>query len=359
MTVLTPEQIGLRESVRALLAKRCDPAAVRAAMVSPEGVDRALWVALCDQIGVAALSIPERFGGIGATPLDLHVVLEELGRALTPSPMLGSAVLAAQTLLALDDEDANTRLLPALATGASTVSLCWAGESGRWDPAAAAVQAEDGALTGSTHFVLDAATADVLLVVATVGSEIGVFEVAPDATGVTRTARATMDLTRRLSTVQFERTPGRRLARDSATPALAHALGVARIALSAEQVGGATRILESTVAYAKVREQFGRPIGSFQALKHRMADLYVLAEAARSASYGAAAGTVAPAVAKAYCSEAYFTIASAAIQLHGGIAITWEHDAHLYFKRAQGSAQLFGAPSEHLAHIATLAGLEE
>jgi alkylation response protein AidB-like acyl-CoA dehydrogenase len=328
---LTDEQRGLRDSVRSVLDKRSDSAAVRRAIEAPKGFDESLWQVLCEQIGVAALAIPEHFGGVDAGRREVHLVMEELGRALTPSPMLGSAVLAAELLLALGDNAACERLLPRIAAG--TV---------------AAVAQVDG--NGAARYVLDGDLAEILVVV----DESTAYEVDPGA--VTRTHTPTMDLTRRLASVTIGDADRTAIVGDAAA-ALAVARDYAVVALSAEQVGAAARILEMTVEYTKVRHQFGRPIGSFQALKHRMADLHVLLEAARSASYAAAEGSVHPSVAKAFCSEAFQTIAGEAIQLHGGIAITWEHDAHLYFKRAHGSAQLFGAPREHVARLAAAAGL--
>jgi hypothetical protein len=358
------EHVSLRDSVRGLLTKRSDSAAVRAAITTECGYDEQLWALLCEQIGIAALSIPEQYGGAGATLLETHLVLEELGRTLTPAPLLGSAVLSAQLLLALEDADACRRLLPPIAAGTSIVALCWAGPDGRWDPAISAVRVVGGegtpaspevTLAGQAHYVLDGDLADVLLVVAGVGAVTEVFEVDPHQSGVSRIHEPTMDPTRRLARVRLDEARGRRIGATDATAALTHARDSACVALSAEQVGGAARILEVTVEYSKLRVQFGRPIGSFQALKHRMADLHVLVEAARSASYGAVDGLVPAAVAKVYCSEAFFTVAAEAIQLHGGIAITWEHDAHLYFKRAHGSSQLFGSPGEHVARLAAVA----
>ncbi len=357
MTTLTAEQTDLRDAVRALLAKRSGRAAVRAAIASPRGYDEVLWQVLCEQIGVAALSIPERFGGAGAGPAETHVVLEELGRTLTPGPLLGSAVLTAQTLLALGDDDACERLLPGIAAGTSIGALAWAGPDGHWRPPVAAVRATGGTLTGTAHYVLDGDLADVLLVVATDGDGPGVYEVDPAGPGVRRAHTPTMDPTRRLATVTFDGAPGRRIGGDAGAT-LARVRDIACVALSAEQVGAMSRALELTVEYTKTRVQFGRPIGGFQALKHRMADLHVLVEAARSASYAAIDGRVDAAVAKVYCSEAFSTVAAEMIQLHGGIAITWEHDAHLYFKRAHGSAQLFGLPRDHVAALAAAAGLE-
>jgi alkylation response protein AidB-like acyl-CoA dehydrogenase len=355
---LSTEHAGLRDSVRALLTKRSDSASVRKAADSARGYDEDVWSALCEQIGVAALAIPENYGGVGASWMETHLVMHELGRTLTPSPMLGSAVLATALLLELGDVDACARLLPGIASGSSIVAVCWAGAAGQWDPQAASVSAEGDSLTGETHYVLDGDIADVLVVVAATGDAVAVYEVDPDQPGITRVHTPTMDITRRLGSVRFDRARARRIDGE-ATAALAYARDIASIALSAEQVGGAERILQLTVDYSKVRVQFGRPIGSFQALKHRMADLHVLVEAARAASYAAASGELLAAVAKAYCSEAYLTVAAEAIQLHGGIAITWEHDAHLFFKRAHGSAHLFGAPEQHIAALAAAAGLDE
>jgi alkylation response protein AidB-like acyl-CoA dehydrogenase len=346
----TDEQRGLRDAVRALLGKRSDPAAVRKAVESDTGYDADLWRTLCEQIGVAALAVPEQYGGAGAGSVEAHIVFDELGRTLTPAPMLGT-FLAAQLLLALDDADACARLLPRIAAG-GIVAVAWADEQG-WGSGAVAAS-DGGAVTGTAHYVLDGDLADVLLVV----TPDAVLEIDADAPGVARRHVPTMDATRRLATVTFDGAAGTALHGDAASARRA-AFDAACVALSAEAVGGAARILERTVEYTKVRVQFGRPIGSFQALKHRMADLHVLVESARSASYAAAHGTIHPSVAKAYCAESFLTVAGEAIQLHGGIAITWEHDAHLYFKRAHGIAQLFGQPAEHVNRIAALAGIED
>jgi alkylation response protein AidB-like acyl-CoA dehydrogenase len=270
----------------------------------------------------------------------VQLVVEELGRTVTPSPMLGS-VLATALLVALGDNDACARLLPRIANG-TVAAVAWAGPDGRW---ADGVSAAGERLSGEAHYVLDGDTAELLLVVA----DGGVYEV--DAAAATRVHTPAMDITRRLARVELADVPAVRIGSADAGEALRSALDEAVIALAAEQVGAAAAVLEMTVEYTKVRHQFGRPIGSFQALKHRMADLHVMLEAARSAAYAAGEGALHPSAAKAYCSEAFQTIAGEAIQLHGGIAITWEHDAHLYFKRAHGSAALFGAPQEHLDRL--------
>jgi len=378
---LTSEQRDLRDAVRGLLARQ---------QRQGEGSGRSLWPRLCGEIGAAGLAIPERYGGAGAGPAETHIVMEELGRALTPSPLLGSAVLAAQTLLATGDEAACQRLLPAIGAGAAIAAVAWTGPAGHWDPGEAACEARFSAggwtLTGEAHYVLDGDVADVLLAAARTPDGIALFEVDPLGGGVTRAAVTAMDTTRRLAVVRLSGAAGRRIGtgggpvgstgdsaggstrcRTGASSALARARDLACIALSAEQVGAAQRALELTVAHTKARVQFGQAIGGFQALQHRMADLHVLVESARALSYAVAdaattdrtAAGDAPdlrlraAAAKAYCSEVLLKAAGEMIQLHGAIGITWEHDAHRYLKRAHGAAQLFGQPAEHIARIAT------
>ena len=370
----TEEQRDLRDAVRGLLAheQRRTPA---------DGDDgRALWQRLCGEIGVAGLAIPQRYGGAGAGPVETHIVMEELGRGLTGSPLLGSGVLAAQALLASGDAAACERLLPAIADGSAVAALAWAGEAGRWDPGEAAYDARPGQgdarptgpvrrteagrpgweLDGEAHYVLDGDRADVLLAAVRAPGGIALFEVDPHQRGVTRRAVTTMDTSRRLAVVRLDGAAGRPAGSGAGGAALARARDLACVALSAEQVGAAQRALELTVAYTKARVQFGRPVGSFQALQHRMADLHVLVESARSLSYAAASAAAGgaddlglrAAAAKAYCSETLTRVAGEMIQLHGAIGITWEHDAHRYFKRAHGAAHLFGRPSEHVARIA-------
>jgi alkylation response protein AidB-like acyl-CoA dehydrogenase len=378
---LTTEQRDLRDAVRGLLARHGTggpgpgPGADEAA---EPGYDVALWQRLCGEIGVAALAIPERYGGAGAGPVETCIVLEELGRGLVPSPLLGSAVLAGQALLASGDDEACRRLLPAIASGTTVAALAWAPRAGGWDPAGPAFAAGPApaagpafaadpalALDGEAHHVLDGDTADVLLAAARAPDGAGLFEVDPGHHAVTRHPVTTMDTTRRLAVVRLDGAPGRRLGSGPGTRVLARARDLACIALAAEQAGAARRALELTVGYTKVRVQFGRPIGSFQALQHRMADLHVLVESARSLCYAAAAAAaqagpdgeaggaaLLAAAAKAHCSQALTRAAGQMIQLHGAIGITWEHDAHRYFKRAHGAGQLFGLPQDHIARIA-------
>lgn len=326
--MLTDEQRALREAVGTLLDRKSD---VRAAIELPTGYNPALWAELCD-IGVAGLHIPEQFGGAGASLRETCVVAEELGRTLTPAPLLGSSVLAGTALLAAGA----TELLPDIAAGRL---------------AALVLTPFDGSLHGVAHHVLDGDLADVLLVT----DGVGLFEVPVDQPGVRRRAVPGMDRTRRLATVELTGPSRRRIGDAEAVRA---AVNAALVVLAAEQVGAAAECLRQTVEYTKTRVQFGRPIGSFQALQHRMADLHVLVETARSAAWAATeGGPTEAAVAKIYCSETLSTVAAEMIQLHGGIAITWEHDAHLYFKRAHSSAHLFGRPGEHISRLAELVGI--
>ncbi|WP_206784694.1 acyl-CoA dehydrogenase family protein [Amycolatopsis sp. MtRt-6] len=342
----TEEARALREAVRALLTRRSGPEAVRAALESPLGYDDKLWSTLCEQIGVAALVVPEHYGGAGAGLAEACVVLAELGRTLTPAPMLGSAVLSAQALLLTGNDSACRELLPGIAAGTTLAALAWSGEDGRWTPA---LRASDAGLEGSAHYVLDGDLADVLLAVARTDDGAGLFEVPAD--GVRRSRVTSLDPGRRLAVVECAATPARRLDLGGFGSSLRQLRDTAVVAVAAEQVGAAARALELTVEYTKQRRQFGRPIGSFQALKHRMADVHVHVEAARSALYAALVDGDAEAVAtaKVVCGEAFAHAAAEMIQLHGGIAITWEHDAHLYFKRAHGTALLFGEPGSWLA----------
>ncbi|MFD0361729.1 acyl-CoA dehydrogenase family protein [Nocardia sp. GCM10030253] len=349
----TTEHLEFVNSVRALLAKHAGRDAVRAGMDTELGYDEALWRLLCEQIGVAALAIPEEYGGFGASLVESLLVVSELGRTLAGVPMIGSAVLGTQAVLLSGDADACKRLLPEVAEGTRTIAVCWAGERG-WDEPG--VYAENGTLTGTASYVLDGIHADTFIVV----TPSGLFEVEAATEGITRRALPTMDPTRKLAEVTFAAVAARKLDAGDPAAVTARLHEIAWAAVAAEQVGAAEQCLDMTVEYTKSRVQFGRAIGSFQALKHRMADMYVLLESAKSASYAAttAVATNSPSAAedvwaaRIHCSEALSTIVAETVQLHGGIAITWEHDAHLFFKRAHGDAQLFGTPRRPLPHPA-------
>jgi alkylation response protein AidB-like acyl-CoA dehydrogenase len=362
---LTGEQQALGESVADLLRRHppgLDPDADGAGEREAE-----LWRSL-SAIGVGGLAIPPEYGGAGAGAVETAVAAEQLGRALAPSPLLGSAVLAAQVILAAGAESVRKAFLPKISDGSLIASLAWTDSEGDWNPARAACHATARSsggwtLTGVAHYVLDADRADVLIVAAALPEDgIGLFEVRPGQRGVAIQATPAVDQTRRLNVVRLAAAAKDPLARgQDASAALAIGRDLACIALAAEQVGAAARALELTTAYTKTRIQFGRPIASFQAVQFRLAELYVLVESARELAYRAAAAAATPAgadvpllaaAAKAHCSEVLSKVAAEMIQLHGAIGITWEYDAHRYFKRAHGAGQLFGSPSAHLARIA-------
>lgn len=351
-TVSAEEREALAEAVRELIKRRGDSASVRSSMRGTPRMDRDLWRTLCTEIGVAALPIPEEYGGAGATFAETAAVLEELGSALSPVPVFGSAALATATILLADDAETSQRLLPDLASGERIAAVCWADATG-WDRTG--VRADAGLLSGTAHFVVDGEAADTLLVFASSGEQVTLHAVDATADGVSVTPLPTMDPTRPLSSVHFDDAPSSTIAAPSDLRKRLRTIAWAL--LSAEQVGGAQAALDRTVEYTKARKQFGRTIGSFQALKHRMADMYVQVETARSISRAAVDAVVTgdPAAdelavaAHVYCSEAFKSVTGEAIQLHGGIGITWEHDIQLYFKRAHGSAQLLGAPHQAVA----------
>lgn len=357
---LSEEQDELVGLLRTLLKQRADSAAVRQSMTSAEGFDRELWRVLCEEIGAASLAIPEEFGGAGFSSIETHLVLEELGYSLAPSPYLGSATIATQALLVSGDTDACERLLPEIAAGAHIAALGWADADGKWAPDRVAVMAtpddDSWLLHGEVPLVLDGAAADTLLTIAQTPDGPALFEVSGRA-DVDVIDTPAVDPTLRFATLRFDGVRSRAL---TLSPDLAAIRDHALAAVAAFQVGTAARGLDDTAAYSKQRVQFGRAIGSFQALKHRMADMHVQVETARTTARAAAwaASTGSPelpalaALAKAWCSDALELIASETVQLHGGIAITWEHDAQLIFKRAHATAQLFGTAADQRTRMA-------
>jgi len=324
-------------------------------METESGYDLALWRKLAE-MGVVGLMVEEAYGGAGAGPVELELVMEEAGAALLCSPLLSTGVLAAELLRALGDEDAKARLLPGIADGTTIAAVAITGSTGQWTPEAVAVTAveADGGwrLDGVADYVLQAQNAAVILVLANAPDGFAVFEV--DCEGLDIEPLPTFDHTLRLAKVAFARAPGRRL--NAVAPvwdAVKQTLNLALIALAGEQAGGARRCLEFTVDYAKSRIQFGRAIGSFQAIKHMAADLLLESESAISAARDAAArlaenaddADAAISLAAFACAEAFTTVTANSIQMHGGVAFTWAHPAHLYLRRARADAQLFGASS--------------
>jgi alkylation response protein AidB-like acyl-CoA dehydrogenase len=364
------EQEELRRSVRRFLEDKSPESEVRRLMETTEGYDPAVWDQMGQQLGLQGLAIPEEYGGSGFGYVELVVVLEEMGRALLCAPYFATVALASNALLASGDDAAKKEFLPGIAAGSTIATLAFTEDSGRWDEAGitmTATKAGDGyTLDGHKSFVLDGHTANLVLVAARTGSGVSLFAVEGTARGLTRTPLSTMDQTRKQARLEFSSTPARLVGSEgSGWTTLSKTLDLAAVALAAEQVGGAQKVLEMSVEYAKVRVQFGRPIGSFQAIKHKCADMLLEVESAKSAAYyaGWAASEdsdelpVVASLAKAYCSDAYFHAAAENIQIHGGIGFTWEHPAHLYFKRAKSSELLFGDPTYHRELLAQRIGI--
>ncbi|MGE7389577.1 acyl-CoA dehydrogenase family protein [Streptomyces sp. NPDC004126] len=379
----TAEQDEMRRTLREILAKRCGPDEVKAAVRTAAGHDRELWQQLSRQLGLPGVAVAEEYGGVGCAPGDLALACEETGRALLPSPLLATAVLAAPLITAFGTAGQRAALLPPLAAGGLTAALAVPGPAlaaalaltgdnapGDWAGGgrAGGVQArraDDGwRLYGEVSQVLDGHSAGLLLVAAHTGgfarSRTLLFLVREGAPGLVRDRQATLDETRPQGRIQLRDVEAELLGAeggDDPLPALAATGRGAAAVLAAEAVGAADRALARTVEYVRQREQFGRAVGSFQAVKHRLADLYVQVQAARSAAYYAAWDPDQGALALAQALEALRTTAGEAIQLHGGIGFTWEHDAHLYFKRAAADELLFGPVHRLRAHAAHRAGL--
>ena len=364
------EQEELRKTVRAFLESKSSETAVREQMETENGFDSAVWSQMGEQMGLQGLSIPEEFGGSGFSFIELGVVLEEMGRALLCAPFFSSVVLAANALLLSGDDAAKKKYLPGIAAGETVATLATTEPSGKWDEKGITTKAEgsgsDWKITGTKMFVIDGATASLIIVGARTGKGVSLFAVDGSAKGLTRTSLSTMDQTRKQAKLEFNSTPATLIGTDGkGWDVLSQVFDLAAVALAAEQVGGAQKVLEMAVEYAKVRVQFGRPIGSFQAIKHKCADMLLEVESAKSAAYygmwcaaemNDELASVAS-LAKAYCSEAYFHAAAENIQIHGGIGFTWEHPAHLYFKRAKSSELLFGDPTYHRELLAQRIGI--
>ncbi len=375
------EQEELRSTMRRFLEGRSPVTEVRRLMETTEGYDEAVWAQMGKELGLQSLHIPEAYGGQGFSFVELIVVLEEMGRALLCAPYFASVCLAANAILNAGTEAQKQALLPGIASGDVIATLAFTEPNGKWDAsgitmAATSLGSGGYTLSGEKMFVLDGHTAHQIVVAARrPGSEgtdgISLFTVDAASDGLTRTALPTMDQTRKQAKLEFSGVPAQLLGPEGSDTAgtgwaaLSKTLDQVAVCLAAEQVGGAQKVLDMAVGYAKVRIQFGRPIGSFQAIKHKCADMLLEVESAKSAAYyaGWAAAEdndelpVVASLAKAYCSEAYFHAAAENIQIHGGIGFTWEHDAHLYFKRAKSSEILFGDATYHRELLAQRIGI--
>ena len=358
---VTEEQQLLRSMARELFEERGTSERVREVMLGDDGLDEPAYTQLAE-LGLTGLTIPEEYGGGGASYVELAIVFEELGRRLLPVPLLSTCVLGTEAVLVAGSDTQRKELLPAVASGTTRLALAHLDAGGRLtaDPGVRASRDGDGwSLQGTAGYVVDGRTAHQLITAAVTDDGIELFVVPGDAEGVTREDVEVLDLTRPMATVTYDAVrvdDDARLSGGDAVAALHRAIVAGNVVLANEQLGGAEHLLHTTTAYARERMQFGRAIGSFQAVKHRLADVLVRVEAARSTAYHAARALaeddaeevpIAAPMAKAYCSEVYEKAAGDAIQLHGGIAFTWEHDAHLYFKRAKATKHLLGSPSHH------------
>lgn len=352
--VFTEEQQQLLDAVRRFCAEHFDEATVRTLMESDPPFDRAVWTRLGTELGVLGLSVPEADGGVGGSLVDQAVAVEQFGATLACGPLFGTVYLAIPALVAASGGDARDALLGDLVEGTRTAAFAASAES---------VRADGSTVTGEVGPVVDAGAADVLLVAAVAGDGVGLYAVEGGATGVERTPLVTLDLTRPQAAVTLSGAPATLIAGpDEAPRVIEHALHVGAALMAVEQVGAAAHLLDLAVEYAKSRLQFGRPIGSFQAVKHRLADMLVDAEHARSTAYhavwaladGSDDAELSTAIAQATCSAALSRIAADTIQVLGGIGFTWEHQAHLYFKRAVTDAALLGSAEHHRNRVAEL-----
>jgi len=374
----TEEQEELREAARGFLADHSSCEQVRLAMESELGWDREVWKRIASELGWPAVAIPEEYGGLGLGQVELVALLEVMGESLLCAPFFSSVCLAANTLRLAGSEEQKNEHLSAIAEGRSLATLAWVEPAGDWGAdgieALARREGEGFALSGTKRYVLDGHCADLLIVAArrdgSAGDEgVSLFALPAGTPGVTCTPLPTMDQTRRQAEIVLDNVlvPASALLGEEGRgwPALRKTLDLAAVALAAEQVGGAQRCLDLSVAYACEREQFGRPIGSFQAIKHKCADMMVAVESARSAAYYAACVaeedgenlSVVASLAQAACSDAFFRCAADSLQVHGGVGFTWEYDVHLYFKRARASEVFLGDASYHRERVASGIGL--
>ncbi|MBT8214086.1 MAG: acyl-CoA/acyl-ACP dehydrogenase [Acidimicrobiia bacterium] len=366
------EQQMLRDSVRSFLENKAPSDRVRELMESDAGLDEGLWQEMAE-MGWQAMAIPEEYGGAGFSWLELNIINEELGRCLVPTPFFSSVVLGATAVLEGGTEDQKQGLLEKVSMGQHRLALAHIEPSGDWTEAGIETTARPSGsgwvLDGTKSFVVDGHTADTLIVAARTDAGISLFLVPGDAPGVSRQRLETMDMTRKQALIELDavEVPADGLlgADGAGWDIIDRVMQFAAVALACEQVGGAQKCMEMSVEYAKVRVQFGRPIGSFQAIKHKCADMLLAVESGKSAAYYASWAAaedndelpVVSALAKSYCSDAYFDVAAETIQVHGGIGFTWEHDAHLYFKRAKTSQLMLGEPAHYRKRLADLIGL--
>ena len=365
------EQDELRRTIRRFLDDKSPSTEVRRLMETPDGYDEAVWKQMAQELGLQALHIPEEYGGQGFSFVELGIVLEEMGRALLCAPFFSTVAVAANAILNAGTEGQKKALLPRIASGETIATLALGEPDKGWTADDITLEAKDGVLNGTKTYVIDGTTANLIVVAAreagTTGTDgISLYTARGDAEGLSRKNLEAIDLTRKLAKLDFTGVKGELLGeKGTAWPALERTLDHAAVALAAEMCGGAQRALDMAVQYAKDRVQFGRPIGSFQAIKHKCADMLLEVESAKTAMYYAlwvAAAddpelpVVAP-MAKAYAADAFFKAARDNIQVHGGIGFTWEHDAHLYYRRAKSDELMFGDAPYHRELLAQRLGI--
>ncbi|MGE0767982.1 MAG: acyl-CoA dehydrogenase family protein [Hyphomicrobiaceae bacterium] len=359
------EQQEFRSIVRRFMDDKSPTSAVRRLMETEAGYDADVWRRLSQDLGLTAVHIPEAYGGQGFGVSDLAIAVEEMGRALLCAPYFASTVLAATAILKAGNEAQKAALLPAIASGTTIAALAFTEDNGRWDADGVGMTATSNGgrwrLTGHKSFVIDGTTASLLVVLArrpgtTGGDGLSLFTVAEKAAGLSRRPLASMDPTRKLARLTFEEVEAQLLGDEGAAAGpLGQTLDIAAICLAHEMVGGAEQLREQAIEFAGQRYQFGRPIGSFQSLKHKAADMLLEVELAKSAAYYAAAAVdegdadvpALASLAKAAASDAYMQTAIHSVQIHGGIGFTWDNDTHLWFKRAKSSEVFLGGPEYH------------
>jgi acyl-CoA dehydrogenase len=347
----------LQHTTREVFTELFPSARVRELMATQSGFDLKDWRRLTGELGVTGLMVDEQFGGSGLSARELGVVFEQAGRSLGGAPMFAVAGLAIPLLLQCGDTAACTRWLPGLCDGSLLATVIYADADGRWGPAQVDIRADGDRLSGRSGYVVDA-DSDLIFTTARTPDGPAVFAVERHGDGVEVTPLITLDQTRKQARVDFTGARGMRL--DTAAGSVDRAYATSCALLACELVGVAARCLDMTVEYARERVQFGRPIGSFQAIKQKLADLLIQVESARSAATAAVDAVAADSpdlcwtasLAKAYCSEAAMHASEETIQIHGGIGFTWEHDAHLYFKRARSGEELLGTAREHYDRVA-------
>ncbi len=359
------EMEEFRLTLRRFFAEFASTTHTRVLMETPEGYDDAIWKRMANELGLQGLAIPQEFGGSGYSFIELGTVFEEMGYALVCAPFFSTVALAASTLMLCDDAKAQHAWLPRISDGSLIATVAYVDVDDR--PVIATPRDGGWSLTGQKTFVLDGAIAELLLVLAATPAGTGIFAVDTTKDGPLAVPQDSVDRTRKLAKLTFDDTAAELVVSpgDAGRRVLVEASELATIALAREQVGGTQACLDMTVDYTKNRHQFGRPIGSFQAVKHQLADLLMNLESSRSVADWACRcaaeelpdAPLAAALAGAVCADTYVSTSAVTIQLHGGIGFTWDHDAHLYFKRAKASQLLLGTPDEHRRRHAELIGL--